>query len=111
MSVSDRDVCDVYRPYLVRKVHNLVSQQIRDYGFPEVPFLQVRLGINHIQSHSLHKAAYKFTSDAEMLTLQKINKLTAAKTRILHVQRVNMLHEFLFILLLLLVFGVLVIDI
>ena len=111
MSASDRDVCDVYRPYLVRKVHNLVSQQIRDYGFPEVPFLQVRLGINHIQSHSLHKAAYKLTSDGEMLTLQKINKLTAAKAWILRVQRVNMLHEFLFILTLLLVFGVLVIDI
>ena len=45
-----------------------------------------------------------------MLTLQKINKLTAAKTGILRVQRVNMLHEFLFILPLLLVLGVLVID-
>lgn len=46
-----------------------------------------------------------------MLTLQKINKLTAAKTGILRVQRVNMLHELFFILPLLLVFGVLVIDI
>ena len=46
-----------------------------------------------------------------MLTLQKINKLTAAKTGILRVQRVNMLHELFFILSILLVFGVLVIDI
>ena len=46
-----------------------------------------------------------------MLTLQKINKLAAAKTGILRVQRVNMLHELLFILTLLLVFGVLVINI
>ena len=49
-------------------------------------------------------------SDGEMLTLQKINKLAAAKAWILRVQRVNMLHEFLFILPLLLVLGVLVID-
>ena len=46
-----------------------------------------------------------------MLTLQKINKLAAAKAWILRVQRVNMLHELFFILPLLLVFGVLVIDI
>ena len=46
-----------------------------------------------------------------MLTLQKINKLAAAKAWILRVQRVNMLHELFFILTLLLVFGVLVIDI
>ena len=46
-----------------------------------------------------------------MLTLQKINKFTAAKAGILRVQRVNMLHELLFILTLLLVFDVLVIDI
>ena len=46
-----------------------------------------------------------------MLTLQKINKFTAAKAGILRVQRVNMLHELLFILTLLLVFGVLVIYI
>ena len=46
-----------------------------------------------------------------MLTLQKINKLAAAKTGILRVQRVNMLHELFFILPLLLVFGVIVIDI
>ena len=46
-----------------------------------------------------------------MLTLQKINKLTAAKAGILCVQHVNMLHELFFILPLLRVFGVLVIDI
>ena len=46
-----------------------------------------------------------------MLTSQKCHDLTAAKSWILRVQRVNMLHEFLIILTLLLVFSVLVIDI
>lgn len=54
---------------------------------------------------------HKLASDIETLILQKLNELTTAKAWILCVQLVNMLHELLFILPLLLVFGVLLINI
>ena len=54
---------------------------------------------------------HKLASDIETLILQKLNELTTANAWILCVQLVNMLHELLFILPLLLVFGVLLINI
>ena len=54
---------------------------------------------------------HKLASDIETLILQKLNELTTANAWILCVQLVNMLHELLFILPLILVFGVLLINI
>ena len=59
----------------------------------------------------MHKTTNELTPNRKSVAFKKVHDLTAAKAGILRVQRVNMLHEFLFILTLLLVFGVLVIDI